>query len=97
MLDQKVEIETIPFFWTQIFGKSVRYAGFNEGFDDVVVTGDLDELKFVAYYIKDNIVVAMASMNSDPIVSQFAELLASGSELNKSEIQSDPSQWSSKL
>ncbi|XP_041457152.1 apoptosis-inducing factor 3-like isoform X2 [Lytechinus variegatus] len=97
MLDQKVEMETVPFFWTQIFGKSVRYAGFNEGFDDVVVTGDLDELRFVAYYIKDDIVVAMASMNSDPIVSQFAEVLASGRELNKSEIQSDPSQWSSKL
>lgn len=97
VLGKKVEMESIPFFWTQIFGKSVRYAGYNEGYDDVIIVGDLDELKFIAYYIKDEVVVAVASMNSDPVVSQFAELLASGRELSKSEIQSDPEQWQSKL
>ncbi|XP_072163491.1 apoptosis-inducing factor 3-like [Diadema setosum] len=87
ILGQKVEMDSIPFFWTQIFGKSVRYAGYNEGYDDIVIIGDPDELKFVAYYLKDEVVTAVASMNSDPVVSQFAELLASGQELTKSEIQ----------
>ncbi|XP_071479578.1 apoptosis-inducing factor 3-like [Diadema antillarum] len=97
ILGQKVEMDSIPFFWTQIFGKSVRYAGYNEGYNDIVIVGDPDELKFVAYYLKDEVVTAVASMNSDPVVSQFAELLASGQELTKSEIQGDPSQWQSKL
>lgn len=56
MLDQRVEIHTVPYFWTQVFGKSIRYTGYGGGFDDVVIHGDLeaaiDNLQFVAYYTR---------------------------------------------
>uniref|UniRef100_A0A8C3L2V1 Apoptosis inducing factor mitochondria associated 3 n=1 Tax=Chrysolophus pictus TaxID=9089 RepID=A0A8C3L2V1_CHRPC len=47
MLAHGTEISTVPYLWTAMFGKSIRYAGHGEGFDDVVIQGDLDELKFV--------------------------------------------------
>ncbi|XP_038008494.1 apoptosis-inducing factor 3 isoform X10 [Motacilla alba alba] len=50
MLAHGTEISTVPYLWTALFGKSIRYAGHGEGFDDVVIQGDLDELKFVAFY-----------------------------------------------
>ncbi|KAG8454748.1 hypothetical protein GDO86_001102 [Hymenochirus boettgeri] len=52
MLAQGTEINTIPYLWTAMFGKSVRYAGNGEGFDDVIIQGDLEELKFVAFYTR---------------------------------------------
>ncbi|XP_072013817.1 apoptosis-inducing factor 3-like [Amphiura filiformis] len=97
MLGLEVEVESVPYFWTSLFGKSVRYAGYCAGFEEVVIKGNLDELKFVAYYIKDGKVTAVASMSSDPIVSQFAELLASGKDLAKSEIESDEPDWPKQL
>ncbi|XP_015684833.1 apoptosis-inducing factor 3-like, partial [Protobothrops mucrosquamatus] len=36
MLAYGTEISTIPYLWTAMFGKSIRYAGHGEGFDDVI-------------------------------------------------------------
>uniref|UniRef100_A0A673NN14 Apoptosis-inducing factor 3-like n=1 Tax=Sinocyclocheilus rhinocerous TaxID=307959 RepID=A0A673NN14_9TELE len=83
MMGKASEIKTVPYFWTAMFGKSIRYAGYGDGFDDVVIQGDLDELKFVAYYTKSEEVVAVASMNYDPIVSRVAEVFGSGKTIRK--------------
>ncbi|NXC95139.1 AIFM3 factor, partial [Certhia familiaris] len=86
MLAHGTEISTVPYLWTAMFGKSIRYAGHGEGFDDVVIQGDLDELKFVAFYTKSDEVVAVASMNYDPIVSKVAEVLAAGRTIRKRDV-----------
>uniref|UniRef100_A0A8C2QMT7 Apoptosis-inducing factor 3 n=1 Tax=Cricetulus griseus TaxID=10029 RepID=A0A8C2QMT7_CRIGR len=87
MLAQEAEINTVPYLWTAMFGKSLRYAGYGEGFDDVIIQGDLEELKFVAFYTKGDEVIAVASMNYDPIVSKVAEVLASGRTIRKREVE----------
>ncbi|KAM9194363.1 apoptosis-inducing factor 3 isoform 1-T1 [Dugong dugon] len=87
MLAQEAEISTLPYLWTAMFGKSLRYAGYGEGFDDVIIQGDLEELKFVAFYTKGDEVIAVASMNYDPIVSKVAEVLASGRAIRKREVE----------
>ncbi|XP_075390506.1 apoptosis-inducing factor 3 isoform X2 [Tenrec ecaudatus] len=87
MLAQEAEIGTVPYLWTAMFGKSLRYAGYGEGFDDVIIQGDLEELKFVAFYTKGDEVIAVASMNYDPIVSKVAEVLASGRAIRKREVE----------
>ncbi|GAB1300063.1 Apoptosis-inducing factor 3 [Apodemus speciosus] len=90
MLAQEAEINTVPYLWTAMFGRSLRYAGCGEGFDDVIIQGDLEELKFVAFYTKyffeSDEVIAVASMNYDPIVSKVAEVLASGRAIRKREV-----------
>lgn len=97
IMGKKKEIRSVPFFWTQMYGKSVRYTGYGVGHDDVVLHGNLDELKFVAFYTKGEEVIAVASLNYDPIVSQAAELMFSGQKLLKSEIISAPDSWTGKL
>eukprot|EP00071_Canis_lupus_P032499 XP_022266056.1 apoptosis-inducing factor 3 [Canis lupus familiaris] len=87
MLAQEAEISTVPYLWTAMFGKSLRYAGYGEGFDDVIIQGDLEDLKFVAFYTKGDEVIAVASMNYDPIVSKVAEVLASGRAIRKREVE----------
>ncbi|XP_006894631.1 PREDICTED: apoptosis-inducing factor 3 isoform X3 [Elephantulus edwardii] len=93
MLAQEAEISTVPYLWTAMFGKSLRYAGYGEGFDDVIIQGDLEELKFVAFYTKGDEVIAVASMNYDPIVSKVAEVLASGRTIRKREVETGDMSW----
>ncbi|KAJ8044206.1 Apoptosis-inducing factor 3 [Holothuria leucospilota] len=88
MVGHEVEVETVPFFWTAVFGKNIRFSGYNHGFDDVIISGSLVELKFIAYYARGDYVVAVATLNSDPVASKFAEFLASGKRLKKSQVMS---------
>ncbi|XP_007906685.1 apoptosis-inducing factor 3 isoform X3 [Callorhinchus milii] len=93
MLGGGIEIKTVPYFWTAMFGKSVRYAGHGEGFDDVIIQGDLDERKFVAFYTKSDEVIAVSSMNYDPIVSKVAEVMASGRTIKKRDVETGDMAW----
>ncbi|XP_061624160.1 apoptosis-inducing factor 3 isoform X5 [Phyllopteryx taeniolatus] len=87
MLGRVTEMTTVPYFWSAMFGKTIRYAGYGDGFDDVIIQGDLDELRFVAFYTRGEEVVAVASMNYDPIVSRAAEVLGSGKAIKKRDVE----------
>lgn len=87
MLGQKKRLNTVPYYWTVFFGKPFRYAGYALKFDDVVVTGDLENLKFVAYYCLEQTVLAVATSGMDPVASLFAERLHERKVLTKNEIE----------
>ncbi|XP_070402202.1 apoptosis-inducing factor 3 isoform X4 [Nothobranchius furzeri] len=87
MMGRSTEITTVPYFWSAMFGKTIRYAGYGDGFDDVIIQGDLDELRFVAFYTRGEEVVAVASMNYDPIASRVAEVLGSGKTIRKRDVE----------
>ncbi|KAF9648828.1 hypothetical protein BDM02DRAFT_3143619 [Thelephora ganbajun] len=72
-----VPFSKIPIFWS-VQGQNLRYCGIGAGYDDVIINGDLDELKFIAYYVKEGAIVAVASMQNDPIVSRASELMRLG-------------------
>lgn len=97
ILGLKKTIRSVPYFWTVMYGKSVRYTGYGPGYDDVIVHGDLDSLKFVAFYTKGEGVVAVASLNFDPIVSQAAEMFQLGKKISKAEVLKDPQSWINRL
>ncbi|XP_016898151.1 apoptosis-inducing factor 3-like [Cynoglossus semilaevis] len=87
MIGQATEMKTVPYFWSAMFGKTIRYAGYGDGFDDVIIQGDLDELRFVAFYTRSEEVVAVASMSYDPIVSLVAEVLGFGKTIKKRDVE----------
>jgi len=64
MLNQKVSYDYVPFFWSRQWDKSIQYTGYGTTWDEVFIAGNLSNLEFVAYYIKDNNVVGFASMNT---------------------------------
>jgi len=94
MCGKHVPFANIPFFWTMIFGKSLRYAGHCRGFDELHVEGDLDKGEFVAYYIKGDNIEAVATCNRDPIAVATAELMKlnhmpTGTEVKTGKIDAD--------
>ncbi|XP_078485676.1 apoptosis-inducing factor 3-like isoform X1 [Ciona intestinalis] len=80
-------VASIPFFWTVQYGRSLRFAGCASGHDDVIIRGDLDDLKFAAYYVKNDVIVGMATMSMDPLVAEFANKLSKGDVVLKQDIQ----------
>uniref|UniRef100_A0A3Q0SPM8 Apoptosis inducing factor mitochondria associated 4 n=1 Tax=Amphilophus citrinellus TaxID=61819 RepID=A0A3Q0SPM8_AMPCI len=87
MLKKSTKIESVPFFWTVLLGKSFRYTGYGEGYTEIIFKGKVEERKFLAFYIKDDVVVAAASLMFDPAVSHIAELMANGQILTKAQAQ----------
>ena len=77
----------IPIFWSAL-GAQLRYCGNSSaGFDDVVIQGNPDEYKFAAYYTKGEEVIAVASMQKDPVMTQASELMRRGGMPKKAELQ----------
>jgi len=77
----------IPIFWSAL-GAQLRYCGNTpNGWDDLVLKGEPGEGKFAAYYTKGETVVAVASMQMDPIMTQASELMRRGKMPSKSELQ----------
>ncbi|KAJ5778633.1 Apoptosis-inducing factor 1 [Penicillium odoratum] len=76
----------IPIFWSAL-GAQLRYCGNTvNGYDDVVLKGEPENGKFVAYYTSGDVVVAVATMGTDPVMSQSAELMRRGKMPGKKEI-----------
>ncbi|XP_053176639.1 apoptosis inducing factor mitochondria associated 4 [Scomber japonicus] len=93
MLKKPTKIDSVPFFWTVLLGKSIRYTGYGEGYTEIIFKGQVEERKFLAFYIKDEVVVAAASLMFDPAVAHLAELMATGHRITKAQAQADDLSW----
>lgn len=97
MAGNVTELKAVPFFWTQFFGKSLRYAG-NGTPVEVAIKGSIEEYNFVIFYIdKEGFVFAVSSCGRDPVVSQFAEFLKQGRRLHKKELAENTWGWIQEL
>ncbi|KMR04596.1 apoptosis-inducing factor 3 [Lasius niger] len=105
---KETPLKTIPFFWTNLLGRNYRYAATIsnpiQGVSFILfsghgkptsikIHGSLDKLEFFAYYLKDGKVIGMSSVNADPIVSDFANMLYEEKALTEEEINTDPFGW----
>ncbi|XP_026192506.1 apoptosis-inducing factor 3-like [Cyclospora cayetanensis] len=75
MLGLNKPFTALPFFWTMVFGKGLRYIGNGAGFEDVIIEGDLAKMQFVAYYTKGEKVIAAATMGKDPVCVAIGEAM----------------------
>jgi len=83
MLGYDVNLNTVPFFWTVQFGKSLRYAGHGQGWDDALVEVDEEQGHILAVYCRQEEVVAVATLGRDPVAAKFANFIKSGNSLKK--------------
>jgi len=82
----------VPVFWTSQLGKSIRYAGYALQYDEVVLDthgqGDNPaDPKFAAYYSDKDNIVAVATMQRDPIAAYVAEILQGTIPLKATELK----------
>jgi NADPH-dependent 2,4-dienoyl-CoA reductase/sulfur reductase-like enzyme len=92
MLGKATKLDSIPYFWTGMYGKTVRYCGHGLDVDKVIMDMAPDglapeTLKFLAFYSSKGKIVAVASIARDPLVSICAELMQANKMPSADEIQ----------
>ncbi|MGF1590222.1 MAG: FAD-dependent oxidoreductase [Pleurocapsa sp.] len=65
----------VPFFWSGQYDLKLRYVGHAEQWDDVKIEGDLEQPEFLAYYLKNEQVMAVAGVNRDRDIAAISELM----------------------
>ena len=67
--------ESVPFFWTAQHGLQMRYVGYVEEYDRMIVDGSIEEQEFMAMYIQDGMVKAALGINRDKDMAALEELI----------------------
>jgi NADPH-dependent 2,4-dienoyl-CoA reductase/sulfur reductase-like enzyme len=75
MLGRNAAFDSVPFFWTRQFDIGLLYVGHAAAWDEIIYRGDLASHDFLAFYVKDNRVLAVAGMNRDSEMAAAEELL----------------------
>jgi NADPH-dependent 2,4-dienoyl-CoA reductase/sulfur reductase-like enzyme/nitrite reductase/ring-hydroxylating ferredoxin subunit len=75
MLGREVAFDGVPFFWTRQFDSALLYVGHAASWDEIVYEGDVSAHDFLAFYVKDNRVLAVAGMNRDAELAAAEELM----------------------
>jgi NADPH-dependent 2,4-dienoyl-CoA reductase/sulfur reductase-like enzyme/nitrite reductase/ring-hydroxylating ferredoxin subunit len=65
----------VPFFWTTQFGATLNYVGHAKDWVKIIVEGSIERQEFLAFYVKDGRILAVAGMNRDREVAEFEERL----------------------
>ena len=63
----------VPLFWTTHFGKRFNYAGHADTWDSIEIDGEPGELKFLAYYLKNDRVAAVLGCGRDTAIAALME------------------------
>ena len=75
MLGRNVVFDGVPFFWTHQFDVVLAYVGHATVWDEIIYRGDVASRDFLAFFVKDNRVLAVAGMNRDRELDAAEELL----------------------
>jgi len=89
MLGSEVVFDAVPFFWTRQFEIGLLYVGHATSWDEIVYRGDLAAHDFLAFYIKNNRVLAVAGMNRDGEMAAAEELLRLDRMPTREQLQSN--------
>lgn len=70
MLEKNIKYDSVPFFWTRMFNKSILYTGINKDTDEIVLKGKPEEHQFVGLYCqKDRCHGAFGTGSSDQMIT----------------------------
>ena len=75
MAGRSVKFRGVPVFWTMQFQFPLRYVGYAQQWDEIIFNGDLQKRQFIAFYVKDNQVLAAATSQRDTETAAISELM----------------------
>jgi apoptosis-inducing factor 3 len=75
MAGKDIEYESVPFFWTQQAGLNIRYVGHAKSWDDIIYLGEVSSKKFIAFYIKNDKIIAAAGNDKDKEMAAIQVLM----------------------
>lgn len=83
----------VPFFWSGQYDVKLRYVGHAEQWDEIHIDGNLDKSEFLAFYLQDNKVMAVAGANRDRDIAAVSELMRQQKMPDATEIKNKSIDW----
>ncbi|WP_434445620.1 NAD(P)/FAD-dependent oxidoreductase [Lentzea sp. E54] len=90
MLGEHVEYDELPYFYTDQYDLGMEYVGHASGYDQVVVRGDVTRREFIAFWLKDEVVVAGMNVNIWDVTDAVKGLIRSSAQIDPARL-ADPS------
>lgn len=75
MTGKHTAFTAVPFFWTTQFDATLNYVGHVKDWDKIIIQGDVARQDFLALYVKDGKILAVAGMNRDREMADWEELI----------------------
>ena len=75
MAGKNIAYSSVPFFWTRQFDSGLVYVGHATSWDEIIFQGDVSARDFLAFYVKDGRVLAVAGMNHEREMAAIEELM----------------------
>ena len=89
MLGQEMTYDEIPYFFSDQYDAGMEYSGHAAEWDEVVFRGDVAAREFIAFWLRDERLVAGLNMNVWDVSDPIRELIRSRRPLDAGEL-SDP-------
>ena len=89
MLGQNVSYDRIPYFFSDQYDAGMEYSGFATEWDEVVFRGDRAGREFIAFWLRDDRVVAGMNLNVWDVNEHVQALIRSGQVVDTS-VLTDP-------
>jgi 3-phenylpropionate/trans-cinnamate dioxygenase ferredoxin reductase subunit len=81
MLNEDEPYDGIPWFWSDQYEHDLQYAGFHTEWDELVVRGSMAARDFVAFYRKDERILAAVAVNRGRDLRRSIPLIKTGEQL----------------
>ena len=89
MLGKGEPYDEVPWFSSDQYDSNLQYAGFHTEWDDLVVRGSMEERNFVAFYRKDERVLAAVAVNRGKDLRRSMRLIKAQRPVDATKLQ-DP-------
>jgi NADPH-dependent 2,4-dienoyl-CoA reductase/sulfur reductase-like enzyme/nitrite reductase/ring-hydroxylating ferredoxin subunit len=94
MAGKVTAFSSVPFFWTTQFDITLDYVGHAYGWDEIIFDGAVEKQDFLAHYIKDGQVQAVAGMNRARDLDIVEEFMRTGRMPSVESIRQGPIDFS---
>ena len=78
MLGRTTPYDEVHWFWSDQYEHTIQYAGYHEGWDDLVIRGSMESRSFAAFYLTAGRVRAVVSVDRPSDVRDSMELIRAG-------------------
>jgi 3-phenylpropionate/trans-cinnamate dioxygenase ferredoxin reductase subunit len=86
MLGKPVEYDEIPYFFSDQYDVGIEYSGYATEWDEVVFRGNRSAREFLAFWLRDDRVVAGLNMNVWDVHDEIRELIRSRREVSRADL-----------
>jgi 3-phenylpropionate/trans-cinnamate dioxygenase ferredoxin reductase subunit len=87
MLGKDEPYDDIPWFWSDQYDFNLQYTGFHTEWDEVIVRGSMEERNFVAFYRKDERVLAAVAVNRGKDLRRSMRLIKAQRPVDATKLQ----------